>query len=303
MKSDGAPLVSVILPVRECRHLEKALQSIMNQSFQQIEVVVILHRATKYCRNAAKHLGKHDARIRYLSLESGNLSAALDFGIRESSAPLIARMDADDIAHEQRIALQFLRFKQGDIDVCGTNVVTLNETGAAFGKVVYPEKDDEIRRVLGLRNPIAHPSVLFSREAYEVAGGYRRAIRLAQDYDLWIRMAEAGLSFYNLQEPLLEYRSPQLHLSRSDGLWAKFNVLASAALRQFLERDLFDECPELWDAFSFHLLTEFSNELHPVCMEVERRLKAASTYSDVQAAVSLAIASLPSLNFGRESAT
>ena len=303
MKPEGAPLVSIILPVRQCRHLKMALQSILNQSFRQIEVVVVLHKATQFCRTAAKELGQCDARIRYLSLESGNLSRALDFGIRESSAPLIARMDADDIAHEQRIALQVLRFKQGDIDVCGTNVVTLDETGAAVGRIVYPETDDEIRGVLGLRNPIAHPSVLFSREAYEATGGYRHAIRLAQDYDLWIRMAEAGLSFYNVQEPLLEYRSPQLDFSRSDGLWAKFNVLASAATRHFLGRDLFDERPELWDAFSFHILTALSDELNPVCTELEQRLKVATTYSDMQATVSVAIAALPRLNFGREIAT
>lgn len=299
MKPSSAPLVSVVLPVRECRHLSEALPSILMQTFTRIEVLVILHKTRPVCRRAAESLGQKDSRVRFLTLEAGSLSDALNFGIGESTTPLVARMDADDVAHPERIAAQYERFSRGDIDVCGTNGLQIDDAGAAFGDIIYPETDVEIRRVLGLRNPLAHPSAMFSREAYNLSDGYRSELRLAQDYDLWIRMAEQGLCFHNIQRPLLHYRSPQSNLSQVDGLWMKFNVLASAASRRYLDRDLFEENPNLWSKFSVGVLREFSADLSPFCDEVEERLRDVATYADFQKAVSLAISALPILEFAR----
>jgi hypothetical protein len=120
-----------------------------------------------------------------------------------------------------------------DLLVLGTATVRIDAEGRQLEQVTPPSDPAEISRVLERVNAIAHPTVVMRRDAVESVGGYRRAYLRAEDYDLWLRLAERG-KLANLTEPLLEYRitgrfRPQLFARQ---VLSEMAARAAAALRR-----------------------------------------------------------------------
>lgn len=128
-----------------------------------------------------------------------------------SDAPLVARMDADDAAHRERLAEQ----RRVDADVVAARV---RSDGEAMRPYVRWQNalvtHDDIVRELFVESPIAHPSVLFRRDAYERAGGYRET-DWPEDYDLWFRMWAAGARFAKVPRVLLSWSDRPDRLTRT----------------------------------------------------------------------------------------
>ena len=134
-------------------------------------------------------------------------------------------MDSDDTSHPQRIEKQ-LSFLQtnSDVAVCGSAYQIMKDDGKVTKKVVLPSSDAEIRRKLYFFNPIAHASVMFRKDAILSIGGYMGG-RYAQDYDLWLRLAnESHYKFHNLTDVLMNYNH-----SGGDARASKYAYASSAA--------------------------------------------------------------------------
>ncbi len=133
-----------------------------------------------------------------------------------SDAPLVARMDADDLMHRDRLQLQIGAV--GRADVVASRVRLLGGLGS--GMRAYAawlntlESHDDVLRNLFVESPLAHPTVLIRREAYERAGGYRDA-GWAEDYDLWLRCWTAGATFSVVPRRLLAWRDRPDRLTRT----------------------------------------------------------------------------------------
>jgi glycosyltransferase involved in cell wall biosynthesis len=199
--------LSVILPVRDGEAtLDQAISSIRRQTFGDFELLVIDDGSTDRSAAIVGRHGAEDARVRLATNPGKGLVAALNFGIEHASAPLLARMDADDVARPTRFERQMERMAaEADLLVLGTATVRVDANGRQLEVVTPPSDSAEVSLALERVNPIAHPTVVMRRDAVEAAGGYRRAYLRAEDYDLWLRLAERG-KLANLTEPLLEYR-------------------------------------------------------------------------------------------------
>lgn len=199
--------LTVLLPVFNGEaYLDQAITSIRQQTFPDFEFLIVDDGSTDRSGAIAAQHASEDPRIRVLANPGKGLIDGLNFGIAQASTPLIARMDADDIAMPERFARQAARMAaEPDLLVLGTGSIRIDAAGNRRETVTPPTEMSEIAAALERVNVIAHPTVTMRRAAVQAVGGYRAAYVRGEDYDLWLRLAERG-RLANLAEPLIEYR-------------------------------------------------------------------------------------------------
>jgi glycosyltransferase involved in cell wall biosynthesis len=201
------PAVSIVMPLwnPSADALTEAIASIEAQTIVAWELVIVEDPSESCAADVLLQFS--DPRIRYIrNAERTSFAQQLNQGLALSGAPLIARMDGDDICEPHRLAVQ-LEFLNDNpqIDVVGSNLTVIDGQGRPLGTRSYPAAHDQISEALERYNPIAHPAVMFRRAAIVEAGGYQGDMFTA-DYELWHRLIQRGSELANLQEPLLRYR-------------------------------------------------------------------------------------------------
>ncbi len=207
------PAISILMPVRnEERFLPAALESIRRQTLKDWELVAVDDGSTDATPGILEKAAKDDPRIRVLRPEERGLVPALNTGLAECRAHLVARMDADDISHPRRLELQhsFLSDNQS-VGLAASAFRHFPRASIRLGMISYEEwqnkltSHDMILRDLFVESPFVHPSVMFRKKDVTAAGGYRD-MGWAEDYDLWLRLAADGIRFARLPVPLLFWR-------------------------------------------------------------------------------------------------
>lgn len=209
----SVPHVSILLPVRnEEEFLPAALSSLWRQTFAEWELVAVDDGSTDATPQILAEAARCDRRVRVVTQTGGGLVSALNAGLAHCRAPFVARMDGDDIAHPRRLELQY-RFLADHPEVglvaCGFRHFPRH--AVRLGMHAYEKwqnglcDHDTIVRDIYVESPFVHPSVMFLRDVVMAAGGYRE-MGWAEDYDLWLRLAGAGVRFARLPEVLLFWR-------------------------------------------------------------------------------------------------
>jgi glycosyltransferase involved in cell wall biosynthesis len=225
----------VLLPVRDAADtLPACLDSLAAQTLGDHEVVAVDDGSRDASTRILLARARTDARVRVVRRPRQGLVAALLTALAEARAPLVARMDADDVAREARLALQVERLERdGAVDVLGCRVAFAAAPGAVAGEGMraYVEwqnallEHEAIARDRFVESPLVHPSVATRTAALRALGGWRD-FDGPEDYDLWLRSFDAGLRFAKLEETLLEWRDSSLRLTRSDPRYAPGRFLA-----------------------------------------------------------------------------
>ncbi len=230
------PLVSVLLP---CFNAEKTiaetLDSLTQQTMTDFEVVAVDDGSTDSTLEKLEIWAARDSRIQVLTPSHGGVIAAANTGLAACTAPYIARMDADDRAHPERLAKQadFL-IAHPEIAVVSSLVKAFPEAEVRAGYRIYIQwlnsliTDEDIRREMFIESPLANPSILLRRTWFEKMGGYHE-YGWPEDYDLWLRMYLAGAKFAKLPEVLLEWRDHPQRITRSDSRYSVENFLRAKA--------------------------------------------------------------------------
>ena len=232
---DALPRITVALSVYNgARHLPAAIASIGAQTFGNFECLIVDDGSTDDSRAIADVAAARDPRFRVLHQANQGLVAALNRIAALARAPLIARMDADDIALPARFAAQiaFLDAHPG-VGVLGSGCSTIDESGALTNKDEEIVPTAAIPARLHEGPPLCHPSVIMRRDLLIAVGGYRSAYRHCEDYDLWLRLAERT-TLANLPERLLLYRRHASQVSSRHTLVQKYG--AAVAWEAHLER-------------------------------------------------------------------
>jgi len=207
---DNLPLVSVVLASRNgSKTIASAIESIVNQSYTNLELIIVDDESTDNTYKIAKEFDSKIT-IKIIRNEANlGLARSLNRGIGATSGDLIARMDDDDISLPERIYAQ-VRFmnEHPDVDVVGTGVILVDASYKAIGIQNKPESDKQIKQAICKENPFYHPTVIMRRSFIERVGGYDEKLRRKEDYELWGRAANSS-KYHNLQEPLLHYRVKQ----------------------------------------------------------------------------------------------
>ena len=194
------PEVSVVMSCfNDQRCIEEAVHSICGQSFSGWELIVINDGSTDQTGRLLDRLASEDSRIRVIHQANAGLTAALIRGCGEAMAPVIARQDADDVSHPDRLAMQLELLRSdsrlGLVSCFANYVGPAREYLSTVTRPLDPAiaTDELLNRRMG---PPAHGTVMFRRCVYEQVGGYRLPFYYAQDADLWLRMAEVSLIGY-----------------------------------------------------------------------------------------------------------
>ncbi len=205
----GSPLVSVLMPCYNVElYVEEALSSIINQSYTQLEIIVINDCSTDSTLSILNKLAVKDSRIKVVSNETNlKLIDTLNLGVGLCTGDYIARMDADDISFPDRIAKQvsFLE-KNKDYDVVSTQLYTF-KTGSKRKNLYHnPENFEELKAYLLFRSGICHPAVMIRRTLFTERNlSFEKEYLYVEDYALWVK-ASYITKLANLSEPLLYYR-------------------------------------------------------------------------------------------------
>ena len=195
--------ISVIMPVYNGQdYLETAISSILHQTWQKWELIIVDDGSTDSSIEIIHH--QTDDRIRLTQNQrSKGVAGALNTGLDLATGKYIARMDADDISHPERLAKQFT-FLEGnpEISICGCWV---HYFGTVRGLWSYPLNDANAKAKLLFSPPFAHPTVLMKSDVFADGTRYDEDCGYVEDYELWVRLMNR-YRFANLPTPLLEYR-------------------------------------------------------------------------------------------------
>jgi glycosyltransferase involved in cell wall biosynthesis len=235
------PKISVIMPVRDgARWLGEAIASLQNQTLSDFELIVIDDGSTDTSPRIIEEYIQRDPRIRSFRQERLGLVPALNRGLADSRGRLIARLDADDRAHPQRLERQSLYLESHpEIGLLGTWADKIDERGTITGQRTPPAHPDELAAVLPRMNPFLHSSIMIRKAVLQNVGFYRPAFEGAEDYDLWLRISEVA-DIEILPECLLQYRvhsTSVTHRARVRQLFSMRLAQRAAIARRATSRD------------------------------------------------------------------
>lgn len=206
------PLVSVVMTVHDGEPwTTEAVESVLKQSFADFELIVVDDGSTDATPAILRRFV--DARLRVITQPPTGQTSALNRALRLAAAPLLARMDADDVALPDRLERQVAFLEEhAEVGLLGTACHEISATGEVLRTLTPPLEDGALRRTLIRTNPFIHTSVVFRRAVLEKSRPYDERFVVAQDYELWLRMSRST-QLANLAEPLVLRRMAPGQLS------------------------------------------------------------------------------------------
>lgn len=249
-----SPEISVILPFYNAEQtLTRAIQSILIQTFADFELLLVDNNSADSSFSLAKKLMETDNRVRLVHEQKQGVSYAMNCGLQNARGKFIARMDADDVAHPQRLEKQ-VRFlnENPEIGLVGSEVhyMAHEKNTAGFKRFVKWVNSfhahEEIERSRFVEIPIVNPTLLFRKNIYKKIGGCRHG-DYPEDYEMLLRYLEAGVKMRKLSDPLLEWHDYSTRLTRTDERYsteAFFRVKSKYFLNWSEKNNPFH--PEIW---------------------------------------------------------
>lgn len=238
-----SPLVSIIIPIYNAgSFLKAALDSCINQTYKNIEIIVIDDGSTDNSAAVCKNY-MHYPNFKYIRNEKNQgLIYSLNKAASLATGEYIARMDQDDICFPNRIELQ-LDYLKKNPDVCalGTDVILMDKQNYLFGKprqILFDESSIEWSLISSC--PLHHPTVMFNKklliESFNLNELYDKDLHFAEDLGLWSRLLLANKKIHVLNKPLLFYRKHSTSMStvyKAPQLQASINISRNFAEKKW----------------------------------------------------------------------
>ncbi len=202
MNISSEPLVSVLISAHNASStIDRCMTSIINQTTAPTRIICIDDASSDNTLSLLKKWQQKFSEDKFLLLqnkENIGLTKSLNLGLTHITTMFTARLDADDWWEPKKLEKQLSFLKTNPTyDIVGTNYI--NHTDTNTKKVVLPETNDEIKKVIFWQNPFGHSCVVYRTELIRQVGMYDASIRYAQDYELWMRCLPIA-RFYNVQE-------------------------------------------------------------------------------------------------------
>ena len=218
-------LISVIMPVHNAGdHLEAAVASILQQTHRQLELLLVDDRSND---GAITALPRTDPRLQLLRARGSGVVDAFNTGLAAARGDWIARMDGDDLALPERLAVQLAYLQEHpQLAMAGACVELFAEGGLADGNRHYESwlnrqrTPEQIRRALFTESPMPNPTAFFRRQALLALGGYADP-DWPEDYDLFLRADALGMAMGKPEPVLLRWRDHGQRLTRTSDRYAR----------------------------------------------------------------------------------
>lgn len=196
------PPLSVVMPVRNALpYLDAAIESVVGQSYTDFEFVIRDDGSTDGSRQRLRDWARRDSRISLFEGDRLGPAESSNFVVNQARAPIVARMDADDVVGSDRL------LRQMEVLAARADAVLVGCLGHGIdsaGRTIV-EPNNYSLGFVGFRAPFSHGSIMFRRQAFHDAGGYRQPCVYWEDLDLYLRMSQQGRLLV-LTEPLYRYR-------------------------------------------------------------------------------------------------
>lgn len=202
---NNEPKISVVIPTyNKSQYLKEAIESVLNQTYQNMEVIVVDDGSIDNTREAIKSFD--DPRVIYFFQENKGPAIARNTGIKKTNGKYVAFLDSDDLWLKEKLEKQvdFME-KNSEIGLLGTGCYEVTDKGRIIGKKIFPIKNKILQKDLIKYNPFIQSSVMIKKEVFDKVGLYDEKFRESEDYELWLRIAE-NCKIANLVEPLVMKR-------------------------------------------------------------------------------------------------
>jgi glycosyltransferase involved in cell wall biosynthesis len=224
--------VSVIIPAfNASAFIIEAIESVVCQTLDGVEIIVVDDGSSDETVSLVRTFGKA---IKLITQSNRGASEARNRGVREASGEFVAFLDADDLWEPNKLSRQMAAVGRGD-GICYTDRVNFGQLGALSelqsDGVLQPSGN--VYRDLLLCNFITTSSVLMRRQLFLDLGGFNKCLRVAHDWDLWLRVAE-NYTVVFCAEPLVRYRVHSSGISKTaieTMFWEQERILDEAFAR------------------------------------------------------------------------
>jgi len=190
--------ISVVMSVfNEEDSLKKTIDSILTQEDVNFEFIIVNDGSTDSSSLILQRFADSDTRIKLITQANQGITKALIQGCNRANGRFIARQDAGDWSLPGRLKAQLAVLKsQADTVLCSTGTRYFSERGEALIDATLTSEEANLglkpKFIQQLKGPSHHGSTMFNRQAYMKCGGYRSEFNVAQDLDLWTRLADFG---------------------------------------------------------------------------------------------------------------
>jgi cellulose synthase/poly-beta-1,6-N-acetylglucosamine synthase-like glycosyltransferase len=239
------PIVSVVMVTCDVdRFLAESIESILGQTFRDFEFVIADFGSTDKSKSIISDYAAKDSRIKFYEISHRSLAKARNAGCFLAQGEYIAVADADDVSDPNRLQweVEFLE-KHPQVGALGGAVEWIDSAGRSLYIAQHPVDDREIRSALLTHSVLWHPTALIRNDAFISVGGYRPVFVQAEDYDLWLRIAQ-HFQLANLDRVVLKYRIHPNQISMRERAEQTFCVLAA----QFAASSRREELPDPLDS-------------------------------------------------------
>lgn len=230
-----SPQLDVLVPARNAAAtLRAALASIQSQTFRHWRCVVVDDGSSDETAAILASVSAQDGRFHVVSGRGAGIVSALSIGLKQCTAPFVARMDADDLSHRRRFAAQLQLFERDPgLSAVGSHVRLFPTRELSGGMKNYERwlcsvvDASSLQREAFVESPVAHPSLMFRTDTLKLFGYADRG--WPEDYDLILRMLDARHRLSVVPERLLYWRESRSRLSRTSPVCAQDRIVACKA--------------------------------------------------------------------------
>ena len=275
------PKITVIIPsFNHERFLKDAVNSVLSQTFSEIEVVIVDDCSSDNSRDVI--LGIKDPRVRHIFLpENTGGCNVLNLGIKSANSDLVAICNSDDEWQPDKLEKQEKIIRNSEIAAVFSAVSIIDSTGKplvsedlkSFDVFNQPNrsKGQWLKHLIEFGNCLCHPSILIRKRAYDVCGNYNDFYRQLPDYDMWLRLIQE-FNIYVHSEPLVNFRV--LDKGANTSAPTKENLRRTANEKKMIFQSVFDSINASTFQHAFGTLKAISDP--SFCLEAEKFLYLVS---------------------------
>jgi GT2 family glycosyltransferase len=220
------PQISVVLPFHiRNSFLMDAIASVQSHSGPDVEIVCVADGLPSSEIKSLRLFFLPDSRVQILQNDGQGLVDALNTGIKASRAPLIARMDSDDLFMPNRLEIQKKYLDSHPrISAVGGQLIYICKHSVTLGRSRYPSRYQIVFGLKPILPHIAHPAAMFRKSLWESIGGYRADFPHVEDLDFWNRALKIG-PIHNLNKDLIKYRLHPGQISTTQAKVQRFQAM------------------------------------------------------------------------------
>ncbi len=208
--------ISVLMPAYNSENfISKSIESIINQSFSNYEIIIVDDGSNDSTKEIIEMYSRKNGKIRFFSKSNSGITESLNYGLKFCEGKWIARLDADDLCNFNRLKKQLLVAESSNkLGLIGSDAIFINKFDRNLFHYSYPSNNKKLRtNLFSCKKFFPHSSAFYNRELVDSLGGYRHRAGMAEDWDLWLRIA-LKKEIKNINEPLVKIRLHDRQVSK-----------------------------------------------------------------------------------------